>query len=156
MMKDKDALKNEAFYQYQKKVGFLFAVPAGLQLAHICYINRAAHVPLCKYLRQLKVMALLGSFGCVWYEKIALEKKWQFYNRFYPEPTQLQRSLVAETQVYLERDLMGLKEATIEEKAHLDPESQMKYEQMYSLGTQSFPEPHDLNPSGIAPHWGKS
>ena len=95
-LKDKDLLKNQAFEKYKRNVAVLFAVPAGLQIAHISTINRTSQGPLFRSVRQLKVLAFLGSFACFWHEKLSLEKKWTFYNKFYPEPTQLQRSLVTE------------------------------------------------------------
>ena len=79
-------------------------------------------------MRQLKVLAFMGTFACFWHEKLTLEKKWNFYNRFYPEPTQLQRSLVTEAQMYREREAMGVKEESIQEKAHIDPDTQKRYE----------------------------
>ena len=75
-MKDKDLLKNEAFAKYKQNASALFIVPAALQLAQIGTVNRPSQLTLFKYLRQLKVLALLGSFGCVWHEKLTLEKKW--------------------------------------------------------------------------------
>tara|TARA_B110001450_G_scaffold106692_1_gene101064 strand:- start:298 stop:492 length:195 start_codon:yes stop_codon:yes gene_type:complete len=64
-------------------------VPAFLQLAHIRYINQAAYADHLSYLRRLKVFAMIGSFGAVWWEKTQLEKKWDYYDKFYPEATQL-------------------------------------------------------------------
>ena len=156
-LKDKDMLKNQAFEKYQKNVSLLFAVPAALQVVQISTVNRPSHLALFKYVRHLKVLALLGSFGCVWHEKLSLEKKWNYYNRFYPEPTQLQRTLVTEAQVYIEREAKGIEEESVETKLHMSPEDKKKYEQMYSLGAQQFPEgAADVNPSGVATHWGKS
>ena len=103
-------------------------MPAALQVAQISTINRSSQVSLFKYVRHLKVLALMGSFACVWHEKHTLEKKWQYYNRFYPEPTQLQRSLVTEAQMYREREAMGVKEESIQDKAHIDPDTQKRYE----------------------------
>ena len=135
-LKDKDTLKTQAFTKYQQNVGLLFAVPAALQVAQISTVNSLPHAPLYKYLRQLKVMAFFGSFACVWYEKISLEKKWTYYNKLYPEATQLQKTLVTEAQMYLERDAKGYQEQSLEEKSYLDPETEKNYEQMYSLGPQ--------------------
>ena len=103
-LKDKDLLKSEAFTEYQRRVATLFSIPAVLQLAQISTVNRSSHVNLYKYFRNLKVASLIGGFACVWYEKMQLEKKWTYYNRFYPEPTQLQRSLVKEAQIYKIRE----------------------------------------------------
>ena len=64
----------------------------------------------CSYVRQLKVLAMIGSFSMCWYERMQLEKKWNYFNRLYPEPTQLQKSLIAEAQVYALRDEQGLKD----------------------------------------------
>ena len=133
-LKDKDALKNAAFDKYRQNCALLFAIPAALQVAQISTVNRQSHASLFKYVRHLKTLALLGSFACIWNEKLTLEKKWQFYNRFYPEPTQLQRSLVTEAQIYLERDARGIAEESMQDKSYIDPETQKRYEQMYSLG----------------------
>jgi hypothetical protein len=88
-LKDKDALKNAAYDKYRQNIAFLFAIPAALQVAQISTVNRVSHAEMFRYVRHLKVLALMGSFACIWNEKLTLEKKWQFYNRFYPEPTQL-------------------------------------------------------------------
>ena len=53
-----------------------------------------------------------------------MEKKWSYYDRFYPEPTQLQKSLVMEAQIHKEREARGiLDEKTLEEKKIIDPET---------------------------------
>ena len=133
-LKDKDALKNAAFDKYRQNCAMLFTIPAFLQVAQISTVNRPSHAALFKYVRHLKVLALMGSFACIYNEKMTMEQKWQFYNRFYPEPTQLQRSLVTEAQIYIERDQQGIKEESLQEKSYIDPETQKRYEQMYSLG----------------------
>ena len=126
-MKDKDILKSEAFTEYQRRVAALFSVPAFFQLAQISTVNRTSHAHLYKYFRHLKIASLIGGFACVWHEKMQLEKKWTYYNRFYPEPTQLQRSLVSEAQIYKTREEKGLEEETLSEKQILDPETSKIY-----------------------------
>ena len=95
-LKDKDTLKNSSFEKYRMNSLVLFMIPAALQVAQISTINQPSQANLFRYVRHLKAVALMGSFACIWSEKLTLEKKWQFYNRFYPEPTALQRSLVTE------------------------------------------------------------
>jgi hypothetical protein len=57
---------------------------------------------------------------------------------------------VTEAQIYIEREHQGFKEESLQEKAHIDPETQKRYEQMYSLGPSAFPEAApDVNPAGI-------
>ena len=43
--------------------------------------------------------ALAGTF----YFHSGLKKKWQFYDRFYPEPTALQRQLMTESMLFKEQ-----------------------------------------------------
>mmetsp|Transcript_16340 Transcript_16340/g.25261 ORF Transcript_16340/g.25261 Transcript_16340/m.25261 type:complete len:121 (+) Transcript_16340:20-382(+) len=95
-LKDKDQLKHQAFQKYKSNVAWLFAVPAFLQLAQITKINAPGELGIYRYLRQLKFIALTGALLCAWREKNFLEKKWAYYNRFYPEPTQLQKSMMAD------------------------------------------------------------
>ena len=65
--------------------------------------------------------------------------------------------MVTEAQIYLEREQQGFKEESLQDKAHIDPETQKVYEQMYSLGPQAYPEgATDVNPAGIMSHHGKS
>ena len=39
-LKDKDALKNQAFDKYRVNSGFLFVIPAALQVAQISTVNQ--------------------------------------------------------------------------------------------------------------------
>ena len=59
-------------------------------------INNPEKIVQYRYIRSVKFVSLFGAFGAVWYEKLMLEKKWRYYDRLYPEPTQLQKDLVVE------------------------------------------------------------
>ena len=108
-------------------------------------------------MRQVKYFALFGAFAAAYMERWNLDKKMDYYNKFYPEPTQLQRSLVQEAQMFKEREARGIKEKSLEEKKYIDPETQKMYEQMYMLPPQRFPEAEtDQNPAAVGNHWGKS
>ena len=85
------------------------------------------------HLRRVKVFSIIGAFAAVWNEKNILETKWNYYNRFYPEPTQLQRTLVQEAQIMKDREAAGIPETQIEDKRFIDPESQQIYSQFYQL-----------------------
>ena len=95
-MKDKDILKTEAFTEYEGRAAVLFSIPAFFQLAQISTVNRPQFVNAYKFFRHIKIASMIGGFALVWHEKLQLEKKWRYYNRFYPEPTQLQRTLISE------------------------------------------------------------
>ena len=156
-LKDKDVLKNQAFSQYQNRVLTLCALPACLQTAHIFFLNRPQFLATCSYVRQLKALAFIGSFSMVWYERTQLEKKWSYYDKLYPEPTQLQKSLVTEAEVYQVRDKLGIKEKTLAEKSVLDPETRRTYSQLYQLPPLRTAEPdYDPNAPSIKTHYGKS
>ena len=84
-------------------------------------------------MRRVKVFSVIGAFAAIWNERAILEKKWTYYNRFYPEPTQLQRTLVQEAQIMRDREAAGIVEEPIEDKRYIDPESQQMYSQFYQL-----------------------
>ena len=65
----------------------------------------------------------MGAFAAVWMEKTSLEKKWDYYDKFYPEPTQLQRSLIEEAAMFKEREARGLTDESTEDKKYIDPET---------------------------------
>ena len=154
---DKDLLKNQAFRSYQRNVSLLMLAPALLQIGQITTMNHPGKVQTHRYIRNLKVFALMGAFAAVWNEKLNLEKKWRYYDRFYPEPTQLQRTLVQEAKMIQERDRLGITERSLEEKRVITPETRKTYEQMYQLPPQQFPEAEqDVNPASIKPHYGSS
>ena len=156
-LKDKDSLKNQSFFQYQTRALALVSVPVCLQMAHISLLNRPNFGVQCSFVRQLKAIACIGSFTMIWYERSQLQKKWRYYDRLYPEPTQLQKSLVTEAEVYQIRDKMGIQEKTLAEKSIITPEVQRTYTQLYQLPPNSFAEPdHDPNPPIIKEHYGKS
>ena len=135
----------------------LMAIPMGLQLAEICKINIPAELGVYRYIRKVKYFALFGAFAAAYNEKYTLDKKMTYYDRFYPEPTQLQRALVQEAKMFKEREARGIREKTLEEKKVIDPETQKIYEQMYMLPPQRFPEKEqDPNPAAIGSHYGKS
>ena len=81
-----------------------------------------------KYIRQLKFVALVGAFAMAWNEKDILQKKWAYYNRFYPEQTQLQRQLINDAFVLKQQDALKSKQ-----QEYTDPETQKIYEQFYML-----------------------
>ena len=39
------------------------------------------------FLRRMKIFSLLGASAAIYLEKQKLEKKWEYYDKFYPEPT---------------------------------------------------------------------
>ena len=101
----------------------VFAIPAALQLAQISIVNKPTQMEMFRYLRHLKIFAVIGGVGALLNEKASLESKWRYYDRFYPEPTQLQRTLIKEAQIYKDREALGFAEQTIDDKLDLDPET---------------------------------
>ena len=65
-----------------------------------------------------------------------LRKKMNYYDRFYPEPTELQRKLAQEALIYKEK---AYKEESIEERMAKvqDPEMALRYSQFYQLAPQN-------------------
>ena len=87
--KDKDRCKNEAIQQYQSKMGTLFAVPILFQFWQIALTNNAEKLAMYKKVRLFKSAAFIGACSLGLWEFSTLRKRLTFYNRFYPEPTEL-------------------------------------------------------------------
>ena len=153
-LKDKDLLKNQAWSDYRRNVGTLFVLPFALQCAQISNINRPSRLGLFRYLRNLKVFAFIGASSLMFNEKLKLEKKWRYYDRFYPEPTQLQRTLVDEARVVKTLEAQGYEDRDLDEKLEMSPETRKTYEQMYQLPPQTYMEPEqDYNPPNVKTHY---
>ena len=83
----------------------------------------------------------MGAFLCAWHERHMLKKKLTYYDRFYPEPTQLQRTLVQEAQIFKQRQEAGFQERTDADRTFIDPETEKNYERMYRLPPSNSFEP---------------
>ena len=124
--KDKDSLKNAAFDQYVAKTSMLFAIPLGFQAWQISLVNVAAKADLYNRVRLFKSVAMTSACCLGLWEYSNLRKKMTFYDRFYPEPTELQRKLTQEALMFKQKAYV---QETIEERlAKLqDPEKALKY-----------------------------
>ncbi len=58
-------------------------------------------------------------------EKFELEKQWTYLNRFYPEPTELQKGLIRDAELF---KLLQLQPKGIEERQEIDSETARIYE----------------------------
>ncbi len=96
MLKDKDILKNQTYMKYQTTVGSLFLVPLAFQLWQIGLVNNVEKIALYRKVRVLKFVSFVAACALGMKEKLNLEYQWQFYDRFYPEATELQKTLTRE------------------------------------------------------------
>ena len=149
-LKDKDILKNQSFQTYSNRVGTLFLVPAVFQIWQILLVNNVEKIALYRKVRLLKAFSLLGALGLGFREKLRLEYVWQYYDRFYPEPTELQKTLTREALSFKENAYV----AQPAEIGKIDPETQKIYEQMYRLPPQRIPDPDENPNAGVHQnHW---
>ena len=89
-----------------------------------------------KQVRMFKTAAFIGAFSLGLWEYTNLRKKMTFYDRFYPEPTELQRKLEQEAAMFRENSYHV--ETSEERMAKVqDPEKVLKYSQFYQLEPQS-------------------
>lgn len=88
-VKDKDLLKDKAFLKSSSKIDALFLVPFGFQLWQLSLINHEASLSLYKKVRYIKTFTFWGALVLGSFEILSMQKQWTFYNRFYPEPTEL-------------------------------------------------------------------
>ena len=151
MLKDKDILKNQTYMKYQTTVGSLFLVPLAFQLWQIGLVNNVEKIALYRKVRVLKFVSFVAACALGMKEKLNLEYQWQFYDRFYPEATELQKTLTREAQTFKEQDYQ---EPSIEERRKLTVDQAKIYEQMYRLPPQKFSDAdEDPNPPSIKQHW---
>ena len=126
-------------------------------MMQIARYNRPEMSAQYYFFRRMKIFSLLGASAAIYLEKQQLEKKWEYYDKFYPEPTQLQRTLVEEAAMFKEREARGITETSLEEKKFIDPRTQKTYEQMYQLPpTPTLEGNADANPASIKTHYGSS
>jgi hypothetical protein len=85
------------------------SVPFFFQMWQIGLTGNEASVSLYRKVRFFKTASLIGAFAFGAYEMHKLQNKWTYYNRFYPEPTELQKGL--------EREALMFKESTFAEKS---------------------------------------
>ena len=83
-----------------------------------------------------KSAAIIGAFSLGLWEYSNLRKKMLFYDRFYPEPTELQQKLAAEAQMFKEK---AYQQKSIEDRmaAVEDPSKRLAYSQFYQLAPQN-------------------
>ena len=90
-----------------------------------------------KQVRLFKSVALTAALGLGLWEYTNLRKKMGYIDRFYPEPTELQRRLETEALMFRER---AYKQETTEERMAKakDPTKALKYAQFYMLAPQTY------------------
>ena len=89
-----------------------------------------------KQVRMFKSAAIIGACSLGLWEYSSLRKKMTFYDRFYPEPTELQRKLGQEALLFKEQAYKSETTEEREAKAQ-DPDKVLKYSQFYMLAPQN-------------------
>ena len=115
------------------------SVPFVFQLWQLGLTGHECSTSLYRKVRFLKSASLLGAFAFGAYEMHKLQNKWTYYNRFYPEPTELQKAIDREAFMFKES---AMADKTVEERmaSMASPDAKNKYARFYSLGAQPFPE----------------
>lgn len=135
--KEKDFCKNAAFAQYERKMGLLFSMPLAFQCWQISLVGAESKMALYKQVRLFKSTAIIGACALGLWEYSNLRKRMTFYDRFYPEATELQRKLAEEAAIFKEQAFAP--ESTEERLAKVqDPEKALKYSQFYQLAPQKY------------------
>ena len=129
-MKDKDMLKDQAHLRLQKSTNALFAIPFAFQVWQITLCNQAEHASLYRKVRFFKIAGLVGATAAGAYEYLKMRQKWTYYNRFYPEATELQKTLNRDAMMFKES---AYKEVPTKDRVALtdDIRTQQMYAQMY-------------------------
>ena len=95
-LKDKDILKNEAYLTNETRIKRVMLVPFAAQIWQLTLINQPEMMSLYRRVRVFKTVAFFGALAIAGNDLIDLKKKWQYYDRFYPEMTELQKQLTRE------------------------------------------------------------
>ena len=150
--KDKDICKNQAIDKYNQKVSTLFVVPVVFQLWQISLANQVDKLALYKQVRMFKSAAFIGACTLGLWEFSTLRKRLTFYDRFYPEPTELQRKLNQEAMMFKEQ---AYQEESVEDRQKKveDPDKVLKYSQFYMLAPQNYVNSEEeFNPADHQKH----
>lgn len=129
-VKDKDLLKDQAHIKTSQKVSTLMTVPFFFQLWQLSLVNHPDSIQLYRRVRILKAATFLGAVALSSYELINMRKQWTYYDRFYPEATELQKTLSREAMMFKEQNYQL---SSVEDKLKKleDPNVRMIYSQMY-------------------------
>jgi hypothetical protein len=107
-LKDKDILKDQAHLKLTKTTNALFALPLFFQLWQISLTNKSECVNLYRKVRFFKVLGFFGAVGFGSWEYVQMRHKWHYYNKFYPEPTELQKTLNRDAMIYKENSFKNV------------------------------------------------
>jgi len=90
--------------------------------------------------RLLKAATFFGALALSSYELMNMRKQWTYYDRFYPEATELQKTLSREAVMFKEHFYQT---SSVEDKLRKleDPSVRMIYSQMYQLPPQKYADP---------------
>lgn len=114
-------------------------------------VNNFERAALYHRVRVLKSLTFVAALGLGVLEMQGVEKQWKYYDRFYPEATELQKSLYREAMMFKE---LQNQPKTVDQRLKLDTETAKIYEQMYRLPPQKYADPDDdPNPASIKPHY---
>lgn len=129
-VKDKDLLKDQAHIKTSQKVSTLMTVPFFFQLWQLSLVNHPDSIQLYRRVRIFKAATFLGAVALSSYELINMRKQWTYYDRFYPEATELQKTLSREAMMFKEQNYQL---SSVEDKLKKleDPNVRMIYSQMY-------------------------
>lgn len=78
-------------------------IPFFFQLSQLYLVNVQSSVALYNKVRICKSLTLLGAGALATLEFLKVKKQWQYYDRFYPEPTELQKALTRDAMIFKER-----------------------------------------------------
>ena len=101
-VKDKDILKDQAHLKSTHKISNLMTVPFVFQIWQLSLVSHPDSIQLYRKVRVLKAATFFGALALSTYELLNLRKQWTYYDRFYPEPTELQKTLSREAMMFKE------------------------------------------------------
>ena len=88
-LKDKDSLKDQVYFKSCRVVSGFMMVPMALQFWQISLANHEAKTSMYSRVRMFKMATFGAAMAGMGYEYIQMRKRMTYYDRFYPEPTEL-------------------------------------------------------------------
>ena len=150
MLREKDVLKDEVYRKTTDRIALVSTVPLLAQLYQISLVGVPERFALYRRVASFKWFSFAAAIGIMVKENSDLMKKWRYFDRYFPEPTGLQRAIRDEAALIKEYGY----QAPDPENIEMDSRTRTVYERMYELDPSNEVGPdEETNPVEPARHY---
>ena len=149
MLREKDMLKDAAYKKTTERIAVVSTIPLLAQLYQLSLVGVPERVSLYRRVASFKWFTFAAAIGLIVKENSDLLKKWRYFDRFYPEPTGLQRAIREEASLVKEYGYTAP-----DPDAEMDSRTRTVYERMYALEPSNETGPdEETNPVDPKRHY---